>query len=116
MTASDTSIDGTPDSLKGQTIGVVRDTASAQVLKNVVPGSTLESFDTPSEALSAYNCSEVPIIGSRTLWLAANSSPETTALLPFRPYGRSGIGCIVSQNNGKLLSQANLAIVQIMQA
>ena len=25
-------------------------------------------------------------------------------LLPFRPYGRSGISCIVNQNNGKLLS------------
>ena len=116
LTASDTSIDGTPDSLKGQTIGVVRDTASAQVLKSVVPGATLKSFDTPSEALSAYNSGEVPILGGGTLWLAANSSPETTALLPFRPYGRSGIGCIVSQNNGKLLSQANLAIGQMMQA
>ncbi len=116
LTASDTSIDGTPDSLKGQTIGVVRDTASAQVLKSVVPGATLKSFDTSSEALSAYNSGDVPILGGGTLWLAANSSPETTALLPFRPYGRSGIGCIVSQNNGKLLSQANLAIGQMMQA
>jgi len=116
LTSSDTGIDGTPDSLKGQTVGVVRDTASAQVLKSVVPGATLKAFDTPAEALSAYNSGEVPILGGGTLWLAANSSPETTALLPFRPYGRSGIGCIVSQNNGKLLSQANLAIGQMMQA
>ena len=116
LTSSDTGIDGTPDSLKGQTIGVVRDTASAQVLKSVAPGATLKSFDTPSEALKAYNSGEVPILGGGTLWLAANSSPETTALLLFRPYGRSGIGCIVSQNNGKLLSQANLAIGQMMQA
>ena len=56
------------------------------------------------------------ILGGGTLWLAANSSPETTALLPLRPYGRSGIGCIVNQNNGKLLSDANLAIGQMMQA
>ena len=116
LTSSDTGIDGTPDSLKGQTVGVVRDTASAQVLKSVVPGATLKAFDTPAEALSAYNSGDVPILGGGTLWLAANSSPETTALLPFRPYGRSGIGCIVSQNNGKLLSQANLAIGQMMQA
>lgn len=116
LTSSDTTIDGTPDSLKGQTIGVVRDTASAQVLKSVIPGVTLKAFDTPAEALSAYNSGEVPILGGGTLWLAANSSPETTALLPFRPYGRSGIGCIVNQNNGKLLSQANIAIGQMMQA
>lgn len=116
LTSSDTTIDGTPDSLKGQTVGVVRDTASAQVLKSVVPGATLKAFDTPAEALSAFNSGEVSILGGGTLWLAANSSPETTALLPFRPYGRSGIGCIVGQNNGKLLSQANIAIGQMMQA
>ena len=116
LTASGTTIDGTPASLKGQTVGVVRDTASAKVLKSVIPGATFKTFETPAEALSAYNAGEVPILGGGTLWLAANSSPETTALLPFRPYGRSGIGCIVNQNNGKLLSQANIAIGQMMEA
>ena len=116
LTSSDTTIDGTPDSLKEQTIGVVKDSASAKVLESVIPDATFKAFDTPTEALSAYNDGDVPILGGGTLWLAANSSPETTALLPFRPYGRSGVGCIVSQNNGKLLSQANLAIGQMMQA
>ena len=45
-----------------------------------------------------------------------SGSPPTAALLPLRPHGRLGIGCIVSQNNGKLLSQANIAIGQMMQA
>ena len=85
LTASDTSIDGTPDSLKGQIIGVVRDTASAKVLRSVVPGAIVKSFYTPSEALKAYNCGDVPLLDGVTLRLAANSSPETTALLPFRP-------------------------------
>ena len=38
---------------QGQTIGVVKDTASAQVRKNVVPGATLKNFTTPKEALDA---------------------------------------------------------------
>ena len=42
LMANDTTVDGTPASLEGQTIGVVKDTASAQVLKNVVPGATLK--------------------------------------------------------------------------
>ena len=116
LTASDTKVDGTPDSLSGQTVGVVKDSASAKVLKSVVPGVTLKAFDTPAQALAAYNSGDVAILGGGTLWLAANSSPASTALLPLRPYGRSGIGCIVSQNNGKLLSNANLAIGQMMQA
>ena len=116
LTASDTTVDGTPSSLSGKTVGVVKDSASAKVLKSVVPGVTLKAFDTPALALAAYDSGDVPILGGGTLWLAANSSPASTALLPLRPYGRSGIGCIVSQSNGKLLSNANLAIGQMMQA
>ena len=55
-------------------------------------------------------------IGGGTLWLAANSSASSTDLVPLRPYGRAGIGCIVNQNNGKLLSQTNVALGQMMQA
>ena len=116
LTASNTTVDGTPSSLSGKTVGVVKDSASAKVLKSVVPGVTLKAFDTPALALAAYDSGDVPILGGGTLWLAANSSPASSALLPLRPYGRSGIGCIVSQNNGKLLSNANLAIGQTMQA
>ncbi|MBL6739065.1 MAG: extracellular substrate binding-like orphan protein GrrP [Synechococcus sp. BS301-5m-G54] len=116
LTAFDTTVDGTPDSLKGQTVGVVEDTPAANVLKSVAPGVTLKTFKRPDEALDAYNKGEVPILGGGTLWLAANSSPNESALLPFRPYARSGIGCIVNQKNGKLLSSTNVAIGQMMQA
>ena len=116
LMASDTTIDGTPDSLEGETIGVVKDSQSANVLKSVVPGATLKSFNTPKEALDAFYTGDVPILGGGTLWLAANSRIDKTALLPFRPYGRSGISCIVQQNNGKLLSSTNIALGQMMQA
>ena len=116
LMASDTKVDGTPDSLSGQTVGVVKDSPASRVLKNVAPEVNLKPYNTPAEALAAYNSGDVAILGGGTLWLAANSSQETSALLPFRPYGRSGIGCIVNQNNGKLLSKANIAIGQMMQA
>jgi len=116
LMASDTKVDGTPDSLSGKTVGVVKDSPASRVLKNVAPEVNLKPFNTPAEALAAYNSGDVAILGGGTLWLAANSSQETSALLPFRPYGRSGIGCIVNQNNGKLLSKANIAIGQMMQA
>lgn len=116
LMAFDTAIDGTPESLVGETIGVVKDSQSAKVLSGVVPGATLLSFDTPEDALEAFYSGEVPILGGGTLWLAANSRIDKTALLPFRPYGRSGISCIVKQNNGKLLSSTNIALGQMMQA
>ena len=37
-------------------------------------------------------------------------------LVPTYPYGRSGVGCIVAQNNPRLLTAGNLAIGQMMQA
>ena len=111
-----TKLDGTPDSLIGQTIGVVRGSASAKVLKSVIPNTTLQRFDTPAEALAAFNSGSVNTLGGGTLWLAANSSSSSTDLVPLRPYGRSGISCIVNQSNGKLLSQTNVALGQIMQA
>ena len=79
-------------------------------------GATLKSYDTPIEALNAFYEGDVPILGGGTLWLAANSRIDKTALLPFRPYGRSGISCIVKQDNGKLLSSTNIALGQMMQA
>ncbi len=66
LMASDTTVDGTPASLEGQTIGVVKDTASAQVLKNVVPGATLKNFTTPKEALDAFYTGDVSILGGAT--------------------------------------------------
>ena len=61
--ASDTTMDGTPDSLEGETIGVVKDTAAAKVLKNVVPGATLNKLQHPQEALDAFYPGDVPILG-----------------------------------------------------
>ena len=75
----------TPDSPKGQTIGVVLDTASANVLKSVVLEASFNPYNTPADTLAAYDCGQIPILGGGNLWLAANSSPETSALLPFRP-------------------------------
>ena len=109
-------VDGTPESLSGRTVGVVKGSASAKVLKNVVPGINLQRFDTPSQAFDAFNRGDLTTLGGGTLWLAANSSASSTDLVPLRPYGRSGIGCIVKQSNGKLLSQTNIALGQMMQA
>ena len=109
-------VDGTPESLNGKTIGVVADSASAKVLSNVVPSAELTSFATPSEALDALEKGDIEILGGPTLWLASNKGETSTALVPDRPYGRSGIGCVVKQDNGQLLSAANLAIGQMMQA
>ena len=109
-------VDGTPESLDGIKVAVVEDSAAAKVLGNVVPEAELTPFKTPAEALAALNDNTVQALGGGSLWLAANKGDSNTMLVPVRPYGRSGIGCIVKQDNGKLLASANLAIGQMMQA
>ena len=109
-------VDGTPESLEGIKVAVVEASAAAKVLGNVVPEAELTPFKTPAEALAALNDNTVQALGGGSLWLAANKGDSNTMLVPVRPYGRSGIGCIVKQDNGKLLASANLAIGQMMQA
>jgi polar amino acid transport system substrate-binding protein len=109
-------VDGTPESLGGRTVGVVDDSAAAEVLASVVPGVMLRRFRTPAEALAALNSNDVKILAGPSLWLAANRGSSGKELVPTHPYGRSGMGCIVAQSNPELLSAANLAIAQIMQA
>ena len=109
-------VDGTPESLKGKTIGVVKNSASAKVLEDVVPNAEFTAFNTPAEALEALNGDKVDMLGGPSLWLASNKGDSGKTLVPVRPYGSAGIGCIVKQDNGKLLSTANLAIGQMMQA
>ena len=109
-------VDGTPASLDGKTIGVVKNSASAKVLADVVPDAELTPFATPAEALAALDSDTVQILGGPSLWLAANRGDSGKKLVPVRPYGSSGVGCIVKQDNGALLSSANLAIGQMMQA
>ncbi len=109
-------VDGTPESLMGKTVGVVRDSASAKVLNDVVPNVELTDFASPTEALEAFNSGKVDVLGGPSLWLASSKGDSGKSLVPVRPYGSSGVGCIVKQDNGKLLSSANLAIGQMMQA
>jgi polar amino acid transport system substrate-binding protein len=109
-------VDGTPESLRGRTVGVVDNSAAAEVIASVVPAATLRRFRTPAEALSALNSNDVQILAGPSLWLAANRGSSGRSLVPSSPYGRSGMACIVAQTNPELLTAANLAIVQIMQA
>ena len=100
----------------GKTIGVVADSASAKVLADVVPDAELTNFQSPDEAMEAFSKGDIEILGGPSLWLASNQVDSGKSLVPVRPYGSSGVGCIVKQDNGKLLSSANLAIGQMMQA
>ena len=109
-------IDGTPDSLSGKTVGVVKDSMAATVLAESVDDAKFQFFDTPDQALAALKDGNIEILGGDSLWLRANqaeTAPEA-ALVPDRPYARSGVGCVVADTTPHLLNISNLGIGRLL--
>lgn len=115
LTLSD--VDGTPDSLRGEKIGVVKDSYASIVLQGSVPEASFVMYDNGNEAFSALQSEEIQILGGDSLWLkhyqeVVDSSGQ---IMPEVPYARSSIGCIIPENNSTLLNYSNIAIAKLMQ-
>ncbi len=108
--------DGTPESLNGQTVGVVKDTTASSVLASSVDDASFKFFDSPGEALAALKDGSIDFLGGNTLWLKANQAAiaPDAALVPTFPYARSSIACVVADTTPKLLNISNLAIGRLL--
>lgn len=110
-------LDGTPDSLRGQRIGVVKDSAAALTLAEAAPQSSLVAFDTPKQALEALRAGRVPLLGGDTLWLMATKKGigRPLEIVPTIPYNRFAVSCIFPEGNDTFANLADLAIVKLLQ-
>lgn len=108
--------DGTPEALKGTTIGVIKDSVPANVVAKQLPQTDPKPFDSPAAALDALKQGTVDAIANGALWAKANvdAVPGSKAV-PERPYGRSAVACVVNPKNHALLAKANVAIAQLLQ-
>jgi polar amino acid transport system substrate-binding protein len=111
-------IDGTPKSLGGQTIGVVANSVAASVLANNVENASFRSFATPADALKALENGDVKLLAGDSLWLRANQNQAAPddVIVPAVPYARAAIGCIVGEASSSLLDTSNIAIGRLLQA
>ena len=109
-------IDGTPKSLNGKTVGVVKNSMAANVLAASVDDANFQFFDTPDQALAAVKDGSVEILGGDSLWLRANQAATApdASLVPDRPYARSGVGCVVADTTPHLLNISNLGIGRLL--
>ena len=109
-------VDGTPESLNGKTVGVVKDSMAAGVLAESVDDAKFQFFDTPDQALAAVKDGSVEILGGDSLWLRANKAATApgSSLVPDRPYARSGVGCVVADTTPQLLNISNLGIGRLL--
>lgn len=110
-------IDGTPPSLQGRRIGVLRDTAAAQTLAEAVPEASLVPFASPQEALTALRSGQVALLGGDSLWLMAarKGIGRPLELVPTIPYNRFAVSCIFPEGNDTFANLADLAIVKLLQ-
>ena len=109
--------DGTPNSLKGKTIGVVEDSVAASVLANNLETATFRFFPPPSSALSALKDGTIEILGGDSLWLQASrkeAAPKDN-LVPDQPYARTAVACVVPEGREPLLDASNIAIGRVLQ-
>ena len=111
-------IDGTPKSLRGQTIGVVENSVAASVLANNVQDVSFKSFATPADALKALEKGDVKLLAGDSLWLRANQNQAAPddVIVPAVPYARAAIGRIVGEASSSLLDTGNIAIGRLLQA
>jgi polar amino acid transport system substrate-binding protein len=110
-------IDGTPDSLRGQRIGVVKDSAAALTLAEAAPDASLVPFDTPQQALTALRSGQVRLLGGDSLWLLASRQGigRPLEIVPTIPYNRFAVSCIFPEGNDTFANLADLAIVKLLQ-
>ena len=110
--------DGTPASLKGQTIGVVQDSVASTVLAASLDDVQFKFFEGPEQALAALKSGDVKVLGGDSLWLKANhkATAPDAVVVPERAYARSGVGCVVGDATPELLNVSNLAIGRLLGA
>jgi len=110
-------IEGTPESLKGRSIGVVTGSVAASVLANNLESATFQFFPSSAKALGALRDGAIEILGGDSLWLQANrkkAAPEAD-LVPNQPYARTSVACVVNEGDASLLDASNIAIGRVLQ-
>ena len=109
-------VDGTPESMKGQEIGVITGTIPASLVESQLPDAKVKNYDSPDAALEALKNGEINTVAGGALWSKANMADiPGSKMVPDRPYGRAGVGCAVTHGNDDLLATGNLAIGQLLQ-
>lgn len=110
---------GSPQSLIGKRIGVLRQTTNELALKRVQPQAQLVYLRDRSQGYTALQQGKIDALASDSVllegWLETTKKSDDFAVVPDRPYSREGIACMVPQNNSKFLHSVNFTLFKFMQ-
>jgi len=112
-------IDGSPASLTGLRIAVVRNSLGQTLLPQLNAKATPVVFPNLKAATDAFFAGKVKGVLGDSVLLANLVPPAKTAgvaLVPSQGYVRYGVSCIVPENNSTFRNLVNLAIARLQQA
>ncbi len=111
-------LDGSPSSLAAQPIAVVEGSLGAGLLGSLQPTAKAVSVPTLALAVTALEQKRVTgVLGDANVLAGLRHQRQLSglALVPEQPYVSYGVGCIVPENNSRLLNVVNLAIAGLLQ-
>ena len=112
-------LDGTPESLRGRRIAVVKDSLAATELGGIQPEARAVDVPDLGAALDALQAGRVDgVIADSTLLagLAKTRGLTGLALTPEEPFETYAVSCMVPENDSQFRNLVNLAIARWMQA
>ena len=112
-------LDGSPDSLRGRRLGVVKDSLAATELQGIQPAARAVPFPSLAAAFDALRAGQVEgVIGDGTLLagLAKTSGAKDLVLVPEEPYEVYAVSCMLPENDSIFRNLVNLAIARRLQA
>ncbi|WP_254975612.1 extracellular substrate binding-like orphan protein GrrP [Cyanobium sp. Lug-B] len=111
-------LDGSPASLAGQPIAVVEGSLGAGFLGSLEPTARAVRFPNLPQAVTSLEQNKVAgVLGDANVLAGLRHERKLSgvALVPEQPYVSYGVGCIVPENNSRLLNVVNLAIASLFQ-
>ncbi len=111
-------LDGSPASLAGKRIGVVKNSLGSATIAAVQPKAVQVPFAGIEPAVRALLAGQVDGVGGDSLTLAGalqGLGGKGYGLVPTEAFSRYAVGCILPENNSTFRNLVNLAIARLVQ-
>jgi len=111
-------VDGTPASLAGKRIGVVKGSLGEAAIKKIQPGARLVPLAGLQQGVVELTAGRVDGVAGDSVILASSVNQQGLKglqLVPAEGFARYAMGCIMPENNSTFRNLVNLAIAQLAQ-
>ncbi|MBW4510345.1 MAG: amino acid ABC transporter substrate-binding protein [Scytonematopsis contorta HA4267-MV1] len=110
---------GTPESLAGKRVGVLRQTTNEKAIRKQQPKAQIVYVRDRAQGYTALQEGKIDALASDGVllegWMHTAKNASDFKIVPDRPLTREGIACMVPENNSKFLNSVNFSLIRFMQ-